>query len=385
MSITGKALVVGGGIGGLATAVALRQQGAQVAVFERMPELMEVGAGVQVWANGMRALQHLGLSDAALAAGHPVERQIFRSWRGRDLVNIPLGDMTRKYGIPPTAFVARPELLNLLYEALEPGVVQFGAKVVGFQQDPTGVTARLGDGREERGDFLVAADGLDSVIRGQLQPHVKTRYAGYQYLRAINQHHDPALPLGTFLMTFGPGDRYGLGHLGNGHVYAFAVLKTPEGSTDTGAGRKAELLRRFKGWPEPVEAFIEATPESVIGRTDIKDIPPLERWGEGRVTLIGDAAHATTPNLGRGASEAIEDAVVLAESLAASGDLESGLRAYEAQRMSPTATVTKMSWRIGQSASWQNPLACAFREFLMSRIVAKRMVKDMESEFARLA
>lgn len=356
-------------------------------VFEQAPALREVGTGIGIWVNGMRALGHLGVAESVQAVSSPVEVQEFRSWRGRVLVHAPVGDMAREFGLLPPVIVRRPALLGVLRAALDEDVVQLGATCVGFEQDGAGVTARFADGREERGAVLVGADGINSLVRARHASQAQPRYAGYQYLRALSRFEHPAFPHGKFSFTLGPGDRFGASHADDETMYWFAVIMAPEGARDPAIGRKGELLDRFGRFPPEISALIESTPEEAIFRNDIRDLEPLDRWGDGRVTLLGDGAHATTPNLGRGAGEAIEDAVVLAERLASSrlGDRASvvaALRAYEAVRIPATAKVQKTALRIGKIASWQNGLAWRGRELLMRNVAGPAMVKGWRSEFA---
>ena len=383
-----RAIIVGAGIGGLSAALALRRVGIDVLVLERSTELREVGAGIQLWVNGMRGLQHIGLAESVLGLAAPTETYEFRSWRGKLLMRMPVGELARRHGSPPAITVRRADLLKLLAEAVGEGAVRLGARCERIEQDEGGVTAHLQGGGKERGALLVGADGIDSTIRALLFEDAKPRFAGYQYLRTLVQYEHPSHPPGHFSLTFGPGDRIGLHNMGGGWMYCFAVIVTPPGSTDSERGRKGELLERYKDFASPIPAAIEAAKETAIGRTDIRDLRPLPRWGEGRITLLGDGAHATTPNLGRGASEAVEDAVVLAAALGSAqglsdmGRVTAALRSYETQRRKETSVVQTKAWRIGRVASWSNPLACTFREFLMENIISRGMLKGFESDFA---
>ncbi|MCA1671300.1 MAG: FAD-dependent monooxygenase, partial [Actinobacteria bacterium] len=383
-----RVLVIGGGIGGLSAALALTRAGIAATVFERAPELGEVGTGIGIWVNGMAALRRLGVAEAVQQVSSPVEVQEFRSWRGRTLVHAPVGEMAREFGLLPPVIVRRPDLLKVLRDALDDHAVQLGAACVGFEQDDAGVTARFADGREERGAALVGADGIKSLVRARVASDSQAQYAGYQYLRALTQFDHPAFPPGKFSFVFGPGDRFGSSHAGGGTIYWWAVIMAPEGATDPAIGRKGEVLERFKGFPPEISALVESTAEEAIFRNDIRDMEPLERWGDGRVTLLGDSAHATTPNLGRGAGEAIEDAVVLAECLASNTTLSDGarvasaLRSYEARRIPATAQVQKAARRIGKIASWDNALAWRAREILMKNVAGPGMQKGWRAEFA---
>jgi 2-polyprenyl-6-methoxyphenol hydroxylase-like FAD-dependent oxidoreductase len=303
-------------------------------------------------------------------------------------MRFPVGEMARRHGAPPATNVPRGDLLKLLAAAVGPGAVRLGARCERVEQDEGGVTAHLQGGGQERGAMLVGADGIDSAMRALLFKDAKPRFAGYQYLRALVRYEHPSHPPGHFSFTFGRGDRIGLHNMGRGRMYWFAVIVTPPGSTDGKAGRKAELVERFKDFAPPVPAAIAAAEEPAIGRTDIRDLKPLERWGDGRIILMGDAAHATTPNLGRGASEAIEDAVALArvlgsaDALSDRGPLVSALRSFEELRRQETSVVQTKAWRIGRLASWSSLPACAFREFVMEHIASRAMRKSFESDFA---
>jgi FAD-dependent urate hydroxylase len=382
-----RVLIAGGGLGGMSAALGLANAGVEAAVFEEAPEIKEVGTGTGVWLNGMAALRRLGVDQAVTEVAGPVEAQEFRSWRGKLLGRLEVGDFAREQGLPLPVMVRRSELLRVLNERVDPAVVHLDSRVVGFEQDADGVTLQLADGREERGAALIGADGLDSAVRAGIGVGVEPRYAGYQYLRGLARVDEATLPHGLFWFAFGRGDRLGSGYVGGGLTYWFAVIVTPQGSGDPEAGRKAELLERFKDFTPPTTALIEATPEESIYRHDILDIEPFEHWGEGMVTLLGDAAHATTPNMGRGAGEAMEDAVALAESLspgARDGRVTAeALRAYERRRQEPTAQVQNRAWRIGKLASWKNPVACAAREQIMRRVAVRGMDKGMREEFGQ--
>ena len=184
----------------------------------------------------------------------------------------------------------------------------------------------------------------------------------------------------------GKGDRFGLHDLSEGRLYWFGVLLNQPGAGDPPEGRKAEVMRRFADFAAPVPEVIALTPEESILRTDIRDLTPLEQWSYGRVTLVGDAAHATTPNLGRGAGEAVEDAVVLARRIAESGDdVAEALRSYEAERRGAAAAVQRRSRRIGEFSSRTNPAFIRLRKVIISRFVGPGMVRGPEREFADLA
>lgn len=355
-------------------------------VLERSAELGEVGAGLQVWSNGMEALDRLGLADEIAAHGEPVDEMSFTSWRGKPLVQVRVGALAHEFSVRAPMTLSRPDLLHALARAQRDGTVQTGARCVGFEQDAEGVTVHLEGGRQEHGALLIAADGADSFVRRTLEPEAQPVYAGYQYLRALCDVTDERVPAGTFRFMFGRAHRFGI-HAG---VYWFGVIVTAPGTVDSASGRKHDLLECFAPFAEPVRSLIEAVPDEAIARTDIRDLDPLERWVHGRVVLVGDAAHATTPNLGRGAGEALEDAVTLAECLAESDSLRgpalaAALAEFERRRRPATASVQTRARRIGQVASWRNPVACTLREMFMRAGMGRAMERENRAEFAALA
>ncbi len=384
-----RVIIVGGGIGGLGTAIGFKRAGIPFSLIERAPELREIGAGIQLWTNAVYALGRLGLGDATNAIGQPVERMVFRTWKGEKLLEVPIGDLAAQAGVKGPLVVKRPELLDMLAAELTGDQIELGASVVGYEQDADGVTVRLDDGRELTGAVLVAADGARSTIRASLLPGVDCTYRGYQYLRAIAPPMHTSLDPGESTFLLGRGDRFGI-ECGHAWTYWFAVIVTPQGTGDSERGRKQDLVDRFRHFASPVPEAIELTPEEQIGRSDIFDLDPLERWVDGRVTLIGDAAHAITPNRGRGAAESLMDAVALSDALAAVDSLtdgpavESALKAFETARRGPAIGIQKSTRKIGQLANWSNPVGVAFRELLMKKIVGKAMLKEMREECVEL-
>jgi FAD-dependent urate hydroxylase len=371
---------------------ALVRKGIPVSVHEQAPQLTEVGAGIQVWVNGMKAAHRIGVGDALRAASGQMEWMHFKSYRGPLIVTTPVGVLARRYGAPFPVMIPRPELLRCLGDTLPRGTLNLGRVCVGCDQDADGVTVRFADGSSERASIVVAGDGINSAVRRSQFGEVEPRFAGYQYLRALIPYDKPGFDRNTFTFTFGPGDRFGSGDVGKGSIYWFAVLKTKRGQQDGPEGRKGELRRRFAQFQGSVRDIIEATPDKAILRHDILDIKPLPRWTNGRVVLMGDAAHAPTPNLGRGASEAMEDGWKLGEHLARVTALQDGaqvgraLADFEAERRPATRVIQNRAWRIGKLAGWSNPLAMRVRETMMGpRFGGGAMLKDTEREFAAYA
>ena len=355
-----KAIVIGGGIGGLAAAVGLRKVGMAVTVFERAPEICEVGAGLSLWSNAVTALRRLGLESRITELGSPVERMQIVTASGQVLSDLTIEELSRRAGAPSLC-VHRADLRRMLAEALELSVIRTNATCVGFEQHSDAVTARFADGRSESGDLLLGADGIQSAIRAQLFGPSEPRYAGYTCWRGIAHVQHPDLPPGLSLFAVGRGTQVGLFHCGPGRIYWFVTQNAPAGIADPPGGHKRAVLTAFTGWHPMFGAVIEATEESAILKNDIIDRPPIRMWGVGRLTLLGDAAHPTTPNLGQGACQTLEDAVVLADCLLRADGVICGLRSYEEHRRRRTAFVTTQSWSLGKVFQWQNPIAIWLR------------------------
>ena len=371
-----KAIVVGGGIGGLAAAVALGHVGVEALVFERADELREIGAGLGLYPNAMKALRKLGLHEAVLEAGRPLRPSgQIRSWRGEVLAEVSTAVMEERFG-DVTVGIHRARLQQALLEALEEagGEVRLGAAFVAFGQGERGVTARFAEGREERGDLLVGADGLRSAVREQLLGDGPPRYAGYSAWRGLVGRAEEYLEGKAGFEVIGCGSRFGLVALGGGAAYWFATKNAPRPEKAEPAEHRAELLSRFGGWHEPIPSVIRATEDADLYFDGLYHREPVARWGRGRVTLLGDAAHPMTPDLGQGAAQAIEDAVVLARSLKEKGEPEAALRLYEDRRLARAAYVVRQSLRAGRIAQMENPLACRMRDAALKILPRRALV-----------
>ena len=359
-----KAIIIGGGIGGLSAALALRRVGVQSEVFEQAQELREIGAGVGLWANAIRALETLGVARRVISLGSRMDRFECRTSTGQVLSAVSFLNLERKLGVPVGVIVHRADLLRELAAGLDKGGIHCDARCVSIENKSDEVIARFADGREVSGDLLVGADGLHSVVRAQLHGAAMPRYAGYTCWRGLAEIEvkDPAP--GLSFETWGPGARFSIHHCGRGRLFWYATRNVPEGGVDSSAGRKADVQNLFQAWHSPISEVIGATPTAAILRNDIVDRIPSARWGQGRVTLLGDAAHPTTPNLGQGACQAIEDAVFLAASLADNPDVNLALRSYERARYPRTTAITKDSWRYGNVSQWENPFGSWLRNRL---------------------
>src|SRR5262245_5256970 len=361
-----RVVVVGGGIAGLSAAIGLRRAGQDVVVLERAARIDAVGAGITLFANAVRALDRLGVGEAVAARGTAATRSAILTWKGDELTRVP-ADL-----LEGTIAVHRADLHAELAAAC--GEIRLGVEVTAVQQRDDTVVAVAADGSEERGDLLVGADGLGSLVRRAITD-APIRYAGYTAWRGVSS---VSAEPGRLSESWGVGERFGLVDIGHGRTYWFATKNAPEHEPAEPQGRKAELVRRFSGWHEPIAAVVEAASDDAILRNDVYYLEALPRWSDGRVVLIGDAAHATTPGVGQGAAQAIEDAVVLADQLAHGDELPIAFSEYEAIRRPRAEAVLKMSRRVDKAAQLASPLGCRFRNALVRRLPERTQRRQLE-------
>jgi 2-polyprenyl-6-methoxyphenol hydroxylase-like FAD-dependent oxidoreductase len=333
-----RVIVVGAGIGGLSLAIGLRRAGHEPVVLEQAPRVEAVGAGITLFGNATYALDRLGVRDAVVARGSAPTRSAVLTSSGRALTELPT-DL-----LEGVVAIHRADLHAALLDHVDD--VRLDFRVEQVEQEGTRVVVRDASGVEHEGDLLVGADGLRSAVRAAISD-VTPQYGGYVAWRGVVPAPAAA---GELTESWGVGERFGLVDIGRGRTYWFATKNAPEGQADEPGGRKAELLRRFGGWHAPIPAMLEAVAEDAILRNDIFFLPPLPSWHDGRIVLLGDAAHAATPGVGQGAAQAIEDAVVLSSVLSRGGDVELALREYETTRQPRTRLIQKASRRMDKMA-----------------------------------
>jgi 2-polyprenyl-6-methoxyphenol hydroxylase-like FAD-dependent oxidoreductase len=364
--------IVGAGPGGLVAAIAARKRGLDVEVLEQAPELRAVGAGIVLQINALRMLATLGLDEEIVAGGAVLDEGRIERADGTLLQTLDLRPMRERYGQPAVA-IHRGTLSAILAGHLSPGTVRYGVRV----------TARDGavvgpDGHPLAGDVVVGADGLHSEVRGAVVGDVAPRYAGYVAWRGISD--TCVLPPGVSCERWGRGRRLGLVPIGPDRSYWFATEDVPEGGRDPDDLHPV-LLEKFAEFGEDAAAVIRATPRAAILRNDIVDLPPIDTWIRGNVVLLGDAAHAMTPNLGQGACQAVEDAVVLAAELGRPGtDVPSALARYVDVRQARARSLQRMSDRMGNIGQWSHPVLTGLREVVfrtMPQWIVRRQLEEL--------
>ncbi|MFD0385475.1 FAD-dependent monooxygenase [Streptomyces stramineus] len=342
---TTKALVIGAGIGGLACAAALRRVGVEVEVYERATELRAAGSGLSVMSNAVSALATLGIDLGLEKRGRTAESFLVMDHLGEEIRDVPFKEVCEKAGAPSVC-LSRSALQEALLDATAGIPVHLGARATGFEADGEGVTVRFEDGRSARGDLLIGADGFHSAVRSHLVGPEESADSGYVCWLGLVPFDHPVLTPGAVRHYWGSGQRFGLIDIGHGRFYWWGTKNMPTTRSHAWDGTKDEITRAYAGWADEVRAVIEATPPQDILAVPSRDRAFLERWGEGPVTLLGDAAHPMLTTLGQGSAMAIEDAVVLAHTLAEPGareDLPLALRTYEDRRRDRTRAMVAAS------------------------------------------
>jgi 2-polyprenyl-6-methoxyphenol hydroxylase-like FAD-dependent oxidoreductase len=374
-----RAVVVGAGIGGLVTALALAERGWDVRVVERAASLEPVGAGIVLAPNAMRALNALGVGEAVRERGHVPVSAGLRESSGRWIQHLP---SSRGSDGVPIVTIHRADLVEVLRAHLPSTALTLECEVLGLHQsgDVVGVTTSAG---ELEAELVVGADGIRSLVRSALFPaHPEPQYGGYMAWRAIVDTSRLARAIEP-VESWGRGRLFGIVPLAGDRAYLYATAKTPLARVDTSLTGSADGLRAaFAGWHDPIpellagvrDEHVLAHPIYWLGRS-------LDRFHLGRVALVGDAAHAMTPNLGQGACQAIEDAVTLAATVDPA-DLARSLDRYSSARVPRATAVARLSYRIGRISHASNPVTATLRNAAaraMGRMAPRLVARGTDS------
>ncbi|MEK6480730.1 FAD-dependent monooxygenase [Catalinimonas sp. 4WD22] len=354
-----KIAIIGGGIGGLCAAIALQQKGFDAQVYEKALQLKAVGAGISLSANAVLALRKISLDKEMIEAGHVLRHMRILDENGKHIAHTNLEPVEREFGALNFS-IHRAVLHEILMEHLTPGSLHLGKTLSNFQQDEKSISCIFEDGTEVEADAIVAFDGIHSAVRKQLLPKSRTRYAGYTCWRAIIDYIPEGWKDHQATETWGRNGRFGIVPIGNGKLYWFATANAPEQDRRMQTFGVKELTAHFKTYHAPVGEILSRTQDEQLIWNDIVDLEPLKQYAFGNIVLAGDAAHATTPNMGQGACMAIEDAIVLAN-LLEKYEVKEAFSGYEKQRIKRIHTIVKSSYELGRVAQWENKVLTKVR------------------------
>ncbi len=353
-----KVVILGAGIGGLACALALRARGLGCVVYERAPELREIGAGLLLTPNACAVLAGLGITERLAGRSIATTRWGILDPRGRVLQEVGL--------FPPESgalSTRRSDLQSALRAAAGDDVIRLGHEARAIGVGERAATIRFGNGAVVEADLVIAADGADSLARRTFWPGRGLRDQGYVGWRAVVDGVPPGWEDGWVTESWGRGLRFGIAAVGQERTYWYATANHGAAGDDDPARRRERLLQIFRGWHAPVRALIHATPSALILRHAIADAHPAGRLSVGgRLALLGDAAHPLTPNLGQGAAMALEDAWELARCLATAPDPASALSRYERRRLGRVALIWALSNGLGRLIQSEHAGVTALRD-----------------------
>jgi len=361
-----KFAILGGGIGGLTLAVALQRKNIDVTVYEAAPQWKPLGAGLGLAGNAVKAFREIGIEQEVLREGKVLMKVAIRNPRGKVLTSVDSEEISRRFGVVNNFAIHRADLHHVLIGQLRPNTVHLNKSCVDFNQNDNGVTITFSDGSTAHADYMIAADGIHSVARRKLLSDVKTRYAGYTCWRGVTDELPMDFNPDETSETWGRGIRLGIVPLTKGRVYWFACVNASPNDPMMRSLTPAELLAFFGDFHAPIPDLIKRTKKIIWN--DIIDLEPITKFAFGRVVLMGDAAHATTPNMGQGACMAIEDAAVLANLIERYENAGDAFKVFEEKRIRRTTKVVNDSWQIGRMAQWDNPLMSSLRNIAISLV-----------------
>ncbi|HRG79245.1 MAG TPA: FAD-dependent monooxygenase [Cyclobacteriaceae bacterium] len=367
-----RILIIGGGIAGLTTALALQKMNLDFIVFEAVPEIKAVGAGISLAGNAMRALKKLGVDEEVKRRGHLISSMIIEDDKGKRISIMDAEKLSREHGLDNVA-IHRADLHQVLLTSIDTNRIVTGKKAIDFSEEPGGITIFFDDGSKEQGSAAIIADGIHSGIRKKLLPEVSPRYSGYTCWRGVVenrwniQHHA--------VETWGSKGRFGYVPIGNNKVYWFACKNAPIKDEMMSLFRISDLVDNFKSYTYPIPEILKDTSDADLILSDIVDLKPISQYAFNRILLLGDAAHATTPNLGQGACMAMEDALFVAEEINKQPEnIISAFKSFEQKRVPRAHYIVNTSFRLGKLAQWENPVLTKFRNMLF------RLIPDWVNE-----
>ncbi|MEQ1299452.1 FAD-dependent urate hydroxylase HpxO [Acinetobacter soli] len=326
--------IIGAGMAGLTTGIALKKFGHQVTIYEQAEQILPVGAAISLWSNGVKCLNYLGLTEQVEKLGGKMDNLAYiDGLTGDVMTQFSLYPLIEEVGQRPYP-VSRAELQNMLMDEFGREDIHLAKKMISFVEEGERVKIQFADGSEIESDLLVGADSTHSITRAYvLGEQVERRYAGYVNWNGLVDVSDDYAAADQWTTFVGEGKRVSLMPVANNRFYFFFDVPLAVGLENDRSQYKALFKQYFKGWCEPVQKLIDAVDVQKTNRVEIHDIEPFANFYKGRVVIVGDAAHSTTPDIGQGGCQAMEDAIYLARSLQINTlGLQDSLRRYQNKR-----------------------------------------------------
>jgi len=326
--------IIGAGMGGLTTGIALKKFGHRVTIYEQAEQILPVGAAISLWSNGVKCLNYLGLTEqVAKLGGQMNDLAYIDGLNGEVMTQFSLAPLIEEVGQRPYP-VSRAELQNMLMDAFGRQDIQLGKRMVSIEDKGQHVEIGFQDGSTASAALLIGADGTHSMTRQYvLGKQVERRYAGYVNWNGLVEISEDLAPAQQWTTFVGEGKRASLMPVAEHRFYFFFDVPLSAGLENQRSEYKPLLKQYFSGWCPQVQRLIDSIDEQKTNRVEIHDIEPFNQFYKGRVVILGDAAHSTTPDIGQGGCQAMEDAVYLARALQINTlGLEDALKRYQNKR-----------------------------------------------------
>ncbi len=374
-----KIAIIGGGIAGLTTAIAFQKAGYTPVIFEGAETLKPVGAGLGLAANAIKALDKLGIKNKVIERGRILSSFTIKDEKDKTITYTDSIKISREYGLDNFT-IHRAALHEVLLSEIPEENLLTGKRAVDLilPENSESHQVLFKDGSGYEADYVIVADGIHSAIRQKLIPGSKPRYAGYTCWRAVTGNS--RLKIAESYEIWGPKGRFGAVPLADDQLYWFATINAAENHSRFKNFTLPDLADWFKDYPEATRQIIGATRKDALIWNDIIDLKPIPRYAFGKVLLVGDAAHATTPNMGQGACQAIEDAAVLLDELNRGSNLGEQFSGFEKRRLKRTHFIVNQSAMIGKIAQAEHSLLIRIRNGLfrlMPESIRNRQLKEL--------
>ncbi|WP_040280306.1 FAD-dependent monooxygenase [Psychroserpens damuponensis] len=374
-----KITIIGAGIAGLTTAIALKQKGFQVEIYESTEKFKDVGSGINLAINAMQIFKRLGIYEDIRTNGHHTKSMNIRSQKLGYLAKASLLDFEADYNVQAVA-IHRATLHKILLKHIGDTKIHLNKKLKSIIKDKDSTVLAFEDDTVRFTDIVIGADGIHSAVRKSIFRDTSLRDAKQICWRGISTIKIDSQFNNELNEIWGQGTRFGFVHINDQQVYWFGLM-----DKNMFYKNKPNVSSVFANYHPTVQSIIQHTPEEKIIQGEIWDLQPLEKWYKDTVCLVGDACHATTPNLGQGAVQAIESAYVLSNCLSKEQSLETTFETYQSIRIKKARHVIDTSWRIGKLAQSNNKIVCLIRDFLVkltpSKVMKKQNAKVFELDY----
>lgn len=367
--------IIGAGIGGLTAAIAFEKKGFHPKIYEQADTLKTVGAGIILASNAMQVYKKLGLEEELKSQGISLNTMNITNDKLEVLSKVDLTYFKAKYNIQSLA-IHRGNLQEILLNNLKNTEIFLDHKLKNINKNDSGCQFNFENGKSINSNLVIGADGINSKVRTTLFPKSEIRSMNQVCWRGVTKFELPSIYKNQLNEAWGNGDRFAFVQFSPNHIYWYAVKSYKE-SKDEFSGNDLNLY--FHKYPSIVQEIIKATPAK-LHTSIMQDLKPIKNWYDNFICLIGDAAHATTPNMGQGACQSIEDAYVLADCLSKQKDSDA-FKTYQNLRMAKAHQVVNQSWQIGKISHWTNPLGIAFRNYMLKIVPDKLTQMQLEKLF----